>query len=237
MLEERSDEDWWTCDKLAMKEFARKNTNAARVPTTYWTGVDLKEIDGARLPPKWVMKPNHRSQVVFFGEGQPDSAVLKEITKGWLKTYERAYLGEWAYRMARRCLIVEEHLGAGKVINDYKIYVFGGTPRLIQVDSDRFSVHKRRFYTTDWEPLEFRNGFPIAPTHPVPKLLDTMLTAASELGRTFGFMRVDLYEANDAVYFGEVTPYPEGGMKPFWPDAVDRDLGYFWRQAQAITRC
>jgi hypothetical protein len=219
-----------------MKEFARSHTTEANIPTTYWAGVDLRELAGAKLPHKWILKPNHRSQSVFFGEGQAEPAQLNEITKGWLTTYEKAYLGEWAYRQARHCFIVEEHLGDGQVISDYKFYVFGGVPRLVQVDSDRFSGHRRRFYTTKWEPLEYTNVFPIAPTQTPPISLGKMLKAASELGSAFDFMRVDLYEANDAVYFGELTPYPEGGMKPFMPASLDRGLGDLWKEARGASR-
>lgn len=233
MLEDRSDQVAWTCDKLRMKEFALANTSAARVPDTYWSGVNVRHLGDVDLPADWVLKPNHRSQTVFLGEGHPDLDHLADLTKGWLRMYERAYLGEWAYRKARRCLMAEERLGDHCVINDYKFYVFGGVPRLIHVDTDRFSNHKRRFYTTDWQPLEYRNVYPLAPVQPPPKCLDKMLTAAADLGRAFDFIRVDLYDVDGEVYFGELTPYPGGGMEPFTPQSVDRELGDFWKQAAA----
>lgn len=233
MLKDRSVETAWTCDKLMMKEYAYRHTSRAYIPTTYWTGIDLNEMYKATLPKKWVLKPNHRSQAVLFGEGRPDLTNLKGATRNWLEIYERAFLGEWAYTQARRCFLVEEDLGNGSALDDYKFYVFGGDPHLVQVDSNRFSGHRRRFYTPNWEPLEYKNVFPMAAPQAQPRLLDTMLEAASDLGRRFDFIRVDLYEANETVYFGELTPYPEGGMKPFQPSSVDRELGGLWRTAAA----
>jgi hypothetical protein len=231
MLEDRSDQMAWTCDKLKMKEYAADNTRSARVPDTYWSGVDIRELANVELPPNWVLKPNHRSQSVFLGQGRPDVDELSKRTRGWLRMYERAHLGEWAYRRARRCFIAEERLGRQDVINDYKFYVFGGVPRLIHVDTDRFTLHKRRFYTPDWQPLEHRNVYPVAPIESAPKNLDRMLDAAADLGRPFDFIRVDLYDVEGEVYFGELTPYPGGGMEPFTPESVDRALGEYWTLA------
>ncbi|NYI69149.1 hypothetical protein BJY26_003455 [Spelaeicoccus albus] len=235
MLNDHSKQMAWTCDKLKMKEFARENTSNARIPETLWFGDNLADLCSRKLPLKWVLKPNHRSQAVYFGEGAPDLVQLAKSTRGWLRVYERAYFGEWAYREAKKCFLVEEHLGNGQVINDYKFYVFGGVPRLIQVDSDRFSGHQRRFYTTEWQPLDYTNVFPMASVQEAPGGLSKMLAAAADLGRTFDFIRVDLYEVHGTVYFGEITPYPEGGMKPFEPHSLDSELGGLWERAASST--
>lgn len=233
MIRERSDDLAWTCDKLRMKAYAAATTDFLSVPNTYWYGVDLNELHNIELPPHWVLKPNHRSQAVYFGTDTPDPGQLTIVTKGWLKTYERAYLGEWAYSTAQHCFLVEESLGGTQVLNDYKFYVFGGVPRLIHVDSSRFSRYQgRRFYTPSWTALEYTSAFPLGPIQAAPKFLDQMLAAASDLGRQFDFMRIDLYETEDRVFFGELTPYPGGGIHPFDPTDVDYELGSYWLAAR-----
>ncbi len=57
----------WTCDKLRMKEEAIRHGVA--VPQTYWSGHDLRELVDVQLPERWVLKPNHRSEIVHFGGG------------------------------------------------------------------------------------------------------------------------------------------------------------------------
>lgn len=237
MVRDRSQELAWTCDKLRMKAYAKANTDCLSVPNTYWHGTDLDELRNVDLPANWVLKPNHRSQAVHFGTDIADPGQLSIVTKGWLNTYERAYLGEWAYSTARHCFLVEESLGGNQVLNDYKFYVFGGVPRLIHVDTSRFTGRQqRRFYTPAWTALEYSNAFPIGPVQAPPKFLDQMLAAVRDLGKAFDFMRIDLYETEDQVFFGELTPYPGGGIHPFDPIEADYELGRFWLTARTSRK-
>src|SRR5258707_478012 len=59
----------WTCDKLAMKEHAR-HVPGLHIPDTLWAGTDLRELTSARLPEHWILKPDHRTGLVYFGHGQ-----------------------------------------------------------------------------------------------------------------------------------------------------------------------
>jgi hypothetical protein len=226
----------WTCDKLAMKEHARAIAGLS-VPRTYWAGSDLRELQGAALPAHWVLKPNHRSGLVYFGHGRPDASHLRELTATWLDPVQATKLGEWAYTRARPMLLAEEVIGdPGSSPPDYKFFVFGGEVAVIQVDTGRHTVHRRRFHRPDWSPLEVRSGgFPLAPAEPPPESLGRMLAVATELGAEFDFIRVDLYDVPGKVFFGEVTPYPGGGLKRFVPASFDTELGARW-QLPARTR-
>jgi hypothetical protein len=220
----------WTCDKLAMKEHACAIAGL-RVPRTYWAGRDLRELEGAALPAHWVLKPNHRSGLVHFGRGRPDIARLRELTAEWLDPFQSADLGEWAYSRARPLLLAEEVIGEpGSPPPDYKFFVFGGDVAAIQVDTGRHLVHRRRLYLPDWSPLDVRSGYwPLAATEPPPAGLDRMLAVAAELGAGFDFIRVDLYDVSEKVFFGEVTPYPGGGLDRFVPASFDAELGARWK--------
>ncbi len=128
-------------------------------------------------------------------------------------------------------LVAEERLGApGTSPADYKFYVFGGEVAEIQVDTDRHTAHRRRFYRSpDWHPIDAVFGVhPAAALESRPENLDTMLAIASELGRPFDFMRVDLYSVEGDVFFGELTPYSGSGLEAMEPPHFDLELGSKW---------
>lgn len=217
-----------TCDKLWMQDYAKDA--GLVVPKRIWAGTSLAELAQLDLPPRWVLKPNHSSGRVYFGEGEADLGELQSVTKGWMESQTSATLiDEWAYEKARKCFVVEERLGQSSAdLPDYKFFVFNGTPEIIQVDSSRFSGHERRLYTPDWEPLEVTNVYPLGPVAPRPFTLDQMLSAAAKLGRPFDFIRVDFYEVDGEVVFGELTPYPGGGIEPYSSLSLDAELGSKW---------
>lgn len=219
----------WTCDKLAMKEHARR-VPGVHLAATLWTGTDLRELAAASLPEHWILKPNHRSGLVHFGNGQPDIEQLSAATASWLRPVQAEDLGEWAYSRARPLLLAEEIIGTpGAPPPDYKFFVFDGAVAAVQVDVGRYAAHQRRLYRPDWSPLEVRyGGLPIAPVQPPPAGLDRMLTAAEQLSAGFEFVRIDLYDIGGEVYFGEFTPYPCGGLARFVPAAFDTELGARW---------
>lgn len=226
----------WTCDKLAMKEYVR-SVPGIHLPQVLWTGTDLRELAAAGLPEHWVLKPNHRSGLVHFGHGRPDVQELSSITAAWHRPAEAESLGEWAYSKARRLLLAEEFIGTpGSPPTDYKFFVFDGTVAAIQVDFSRHSAHTRRMYLADWSPLNVQyGGRPLAPPSPAPPVLDRMLAAAAALGAAFEFIRVDLYNVGDRIYFGEFTPYPSGGLARFTPASFDAELGARWNLPEATS--
>lgn len=217
-----------TCDKLRSKTFAAER--AVDTVQTFWSGTDLTELKHLKLPQHWVLKPNHRSGLVYLGTGAPDVDRLSSLTAGWLGEQLWSTAGEWAYSQADRCLILEQRLGnPGEDLPDYKFFVFSGRVELIQVDTERMVNHKRRLYSRDWEPYNVRLNYPIGPTGARPKNLDVMIETAQRLGSDFDFVRVDLYDFDDKIWFGELTPYPGGGGERFVPYFLDEVLGRTWQ--------
>lgn len=223
----------WTCDKLAMKSEVQRLAPGIRVPRTIWYGADVRELssdDG--VGECLVLKPNHRSGLVRFVETGEDVQQLHRETHTWLEERQDAALGEWAYSQARPLLLAEERLGGRESVPvDYKFFVFSGHVAVVQVDTDRFGKHGRRFYTPDWEPLEVRNVYPLGEPVVKPANLAEMLQCASRIGSVFDFMRVDLYDVDGEVYFGEVSPYPGGALERFTPRSFDVALGREWSLA------
>lgn len=236
ILHDRRPQLAWTCDKLSMKEHAAE-VPGLRIPQTLWSGLDLRELNTVDLPEHWVLKPNHRSQLVHFGTGRPDIPALLQLTESWL-TSVQSELGEWAYAQARPMFFVEEMLTApGAPPTDYKFLVFDGRVHSLLVNTGRFVDHHIRFYRPDWTPMDATlGGFKLGPILPRPVNLDDMLTVAGRLGRPFDFIRIDLYSIDGQTVFGEYTPYPQGGLEAITPLSYDRELGDAWTLPDLSSR-
>ncbi|WP_157943953.1 ATP-grasp fold amidoligase family protein [Blastococcus atacamensis] len=232
IVHDRRPELAWTCDKLAMKDYAMglHQETGVEVPETLWSGDDLGAVLGRTFHRPWVLKPNHRSGLVRFGRAsEPVDAQLVESTRTWLRDDQSVLLGEWAYSQARKLYVIEEDISAGEPLDDYKFLVFGGKVVVIQVDRGRFtSGHARTFYTRDWQPAPVADIVSIGEQVPAPENLDAMVHAAEALGGAYDFMRIDLYSTRGKVWLGELTPYPAGGTIPFEPRQFDRYLGEQW---------
>ena len=106
---------------------------------------------------------------------------------------------------------------------DYKVYVFNGIPKLIQVDFNRFSDHKRRFYDVNWNKMNFSYKYPDDEDIEIKKLvhLNEMLQMSKKISKNISFVRCDFYIAFDRIYFGEITFYPQAGLGKFNPEIWD----------------
>ena len=101
----------WACDKEAVKAHVAAVHPDVVIPATLWSGVDVGELAGRELPERWVLKPNHRTGLVYLGRGPTaDVTELRRVTRGWLAEEQAGQFGEWAYGGARRLLVVEEWL-------------------------------------------------------------------------------------------------------------------------------
>jgi hypothetical protein len=232
VLFDRRDVLAWTCDKLQMKEQARRRDPRIAVPRTIWHGTDLAELAALPLPERWVLKANHASQRVHLGSGRPTVAELERITSGWLEpSFQEASYREWAYQKAARVLVVEEWIGDddGTAPADLKFFCFDGRVAMVAVHLSRFSDHTVAFYDPSWRKLSVTvPGNPPVPDVPEPENLADLLDHATRLSAGFDFIRVDLYNTPRGVYLGEFTPYPASGWVVFEPATFDRTLGELW---------
>lgn len=118
---------------------------------------------------------------------------------------------------------------------DYKFFVFHGEPAMVVVDQDRFTAHTSTMLHPDWVPFRISGRFSQADALPEkPASYERMLEIARALGKDFTFCRVDLYDVDGHVYFGEITHNPGGGLVRLRPRAFDRALGNLWRNGTPI---
>ena len=140
-------------------------------------------------------------------------------------------LEEWAYSGHRQEIIMEEVLRNrdNQLPKDYKVFVFHGKAKLIQVDYDRFGNHTRSFYSPSWEKLDLICIYPLNGTlEQKPEELQEMLSYAEAIGSEIDFIRLDFYITEDGVKFGEATVYPGGGVDKFEPIELNRRLASYW---------
>jgi hypothetical protein len=152
--------------------------------------------------------------------------------ESWLETRYGKKSREYWYEAIPPRIVVEEYIDDPKhaVPPDLKFYVFHGRVEFVHVDFNRFSDNRsRRFFDRDWNPRDFRLGYPLGPVIDEPERLDEMITIAETLGKGFEFVRVDLYHTNDnELYFGEITLAPGAGTEKFSPTKSDFNFGSHW---------
>lgn len=198
----------------------------------------IEAINWDELPDKFVMKTTNGggglNVIVCNDKSKIDiNEVRKKLEASDPIVRKRSGGREWAYYGLRRKIIVEklllnkENPAAG--IDDYKIFCYGGVPKYIIVDVDRYIGHKRNFYDTSWNNLHIESDCPKADKEiSKPENLDRMLQIAATLSEDFPYVRVDLYIVDGEIYFGELTFYPWSGYVQFKPDKFDYKLGSFF---------
>lgn len=212
------------------------------VPTLgVWKRFD--EIDFARLPNRFVLKCTHDSASVVLCKDKTsfDCFSAREKLAEALRTDYYHYEGkQWAYKGVERRIIAEEYLDEGSNVGltDYKFMVFGGKCRCVFVCSGRQSGLRLDAYDTDWQLMPFtRNNHPnMKERVPRPQCYDTMLMLAENIAKFVNnpFVRVDFYQVEGKVYFGEITFYPEGGLGRFSPIEWDYVMGE-WIKLDGIS--
>jgi hypothetical protein len=127
----------------------------------------------------------------------------------------------------RRRILFEELIddGAGVTPDDFKLHVFQGRVRWIQVHTDRFGDHRTRMYWPDWTPAPFNLRYDDKALQPAPEGLEEMIAVASRLCAPFDFMRADFYQAPGRIVFGELTNYTGAGRMSLRPLSFDFALG------------
>lgn len=153
------------------------------------------------------------------------------LVNSWRKKEYYRISREWAYLGAKKSqIIVEQYLSQedGTELLDYKLFCFNGEVKFMKIDFDRFSNHRANYYDLEMNLLPFGEAeFPRCPNKKFdkPKNLQTMVNLAERLSKNFPFVRVDFYNINGVIYFGELTFYPSSGYTRFIPDDADFELG------------
>lgn len=197
-----------------------------------WSTFD--EIDFNKLPQKFVLKTNHGTGTNYIVQDKNaiDKKDVKKKLEEWLNTNYAYKLGlEMHYKDIRPKIIAEQYMeDIDGELKDYKFLCFGGEVYYCWVDSGRFSDHRRNVYNLKWE-LESWNQHTYKNTDkplPKPKNFDLMVKLAKQLCRGFPHVRVDFYNIDGRIYFGEMTFTNSSGFEKIIPHEYNLMLGDLW---------
>lgn len=221
-------------DKIEAKKYVASKFEGGEyiIPTLgIWNSVD--EIEWDKLPQKFVIKVSSDSGgiVVCKDKQKLDICAAKKVLSyGWGRDCS-VRNKEYPYRNITPRIIAEEYKEdeSGYELKDYKIFCFNGEPKLLFVATDRqkdTEETKFDFYDLQWNHLPFKNGHPNSKRSlEKPKNFEQMLDIARKLSAGIPHVRIDLYNCNGNIYFGEMTFFHNSGMVPFEPLEWDFKLG------------
>ncbi len=220
-------------DKCAVKEYVADKIGEQYIIPTLGIWDDPDKIDFDALPDQFVLKCNHNSGLgmcVCQDKSILDILKVKRGLRKGLKQKYYLYGREWPYKNVPPRILAEQYLAntSGLELPDYKFMCFHGKVRCIFTCTDRFSAAglKVTIFDTDWKKMPFGRKRPNS-SQPIPKPVhfEQMLVLAEILSDGIPFVRVDFYEVDQKIYFGELTFYPGSGFEEFSPPEWDNKLG------------
>lgn len=217
-------------DKFKVRELVKEKIGSKYLIEQYGVYKEVDEININSLPEQFVLKPNNGAGKVIICSDKRNHNWEKEFKKikKWLKENYYYVNGEWQYKDIDPVIICEKLLQED--IIDYKIFCFNGIPKFIQVISNREgSNYHSNYYDLDWNLMDIdRIDHGQSQTDiKKPECLKEMLDISERLSDIFPFVRVDLYEINGKVYFGETTFTPSNGLIKFHPEKYDEVFGEY----------
>lgn len=219
-------------DKYEVKDYVAKQIGEKYIIPTIGVWDKFEDIDFAKLPNKFVLKCTHDSGGIFICKDKSEFDIAKakkKIKKSLKRNYY--YSGrEWPYKNVKPRIIIEEYMYNGNEpdLFDYKFMCFNGKVMCSFVCSERYleSGLKITFFDRDWKRMPFQRKYNNSDIEiEKPKNYDLMIELAEKLSKNIPFVRVDFYEIDGNVYFGELTFFPGGGFEPFYPEEWDIKLG------------
>lgn len=187
---------------------------------------NTEDICFEKLPNSFVLKLNNGSgyNMIVKDKLKLNFKKTKDILNEWLSSDFYQLNREKQYKGIKQYILCEEYINddSGE-LRDYKFFCFDGKVKFIQVDNNRFSNHIQNFYDINWNKLDFTYVCEKSNLlDKKPNKLEEMIFICEKLSSKFPFVRVDLYYAENKIYFGELTFTPNNGMESIYP--LEKDL-------------
>lgn len=219
-------------DKYLVKDYITQVGGVNIIPTL---GVydRFEDIDLEKMPDKFVLKATHDSGTVVICKDKAkfDKEAARKLFRKKLAKKYWLMDREWPYKDVKPRIIAEQFMvdESGTELKDYKWFCFDGEPKYLFIATDRQAEGedtKFDFFDMDFNHLPIRNGHPNA-TKPIakPRGFDDMKEIARKLSKRLPHVRVDLYDINGEIYFGELTFCHWGGWVSFQPQEWDKKFG------------
>ena len=220
-------------DKYKVKQYVSKIIGSEHIIPTLGVFDSFGQIDFATLPEQFVIKCTHDSggMAICHDKKTFDIKKAKRRISKYLKRDFYYLYREWPYKAAEHKIIIEKYMenNSGEGLIDYKFYCFNGKPRFLYISKglENHSTARISFLNLDWTfaPYERSDFKTFDKLPPKPTCFDEMVMIAKKLSQGFAFIRVDLYQIDDVVYFSELTFFPCAGYMPLKNDKHDFELG------------
>lgn len=217
-------------DKLTVREHIANELGADYLFPLLGHWETFSDIDFDTLPDKFVLKCNHDSGSVKIIEDKYsiNKEELEQFFTARLKMNPYVLGREYPYRDVKPCIIAEKFMETtdGKGINDYKFFCFNGEPKIMFIATDRATDVKFDFFDMEFNHLNIQNIHDNADFPPKkPRCFDEMKRLAQKLSKDMAFVRIDFYEIDGKIYFGEYTFFHGGGFYLFNPEKWEKELG------------
>ncbi|HLJ61283.1 MAG TPA: ATP-grasp fold amidoligase family protein [bacterium] len=220
-------------DKYAVREYVKERIGEQALTRLYWVTKDPADIPFDALPDKFVVKPTHASGWIVLVQDKTrlNQRELVGTCQRWLRENFFHCSRERPYKSIVPRIMIEEYIndGTGLVPRDYKLHVFDGRVEIISVMAGRFQDIRCTVHRRPWTKLDIKWGMEQLDADPAPpRHLEAMIEYAEALAKGLDYVRVDLYDTADKVYFGELTPTPGAGTFAFEPREFDNEMGKLW---------
>ena len=229
-------------DKIAVKDYVREKIGDEHIIKTLGIWDSYDDIDFETLPEQFVLKCNHDSGglVIVKDKEKLDRRKAGKIISSSLKVNYYKKYREWPYKNVQPRIIAETYVvdEATNSLNDYKFFCFNGKVKCFKIDFNRFIKHQANYYDENCNLLPFgEKDFPRDSSADIkmPPVIDEMKKMAEIIAAGHPFLRVDLYYANNHIYFGEITFFPASGFGKIEPVEWDSILGE-WINLEMITK-
>ncbi len=220
-------------DKYEVREYIKDKIGEEYLIPLLGAYEKVEDIDFETLPNQFVIKCTHDSGglVICRDKTQLDiKSVKKKINKSLRRNYYY-YSREWPYKDVKPRIIIEKYMEdkKSKELLDYKFFCFNGQPMFIYISEglENHKTAKISFLDMNFKKEKFKRTdyreFESLPSKPVN--FEKMKEISKKLSKGHPFLRVDLYEINNKIYFGELTFSPCGGYIPIDPIEYDEKIG------------
>ena len=220
-------------DKHEVKKYVADKIGKDYIIPTLGVWDKFDDIDFDALPEQFVLKCTHDSGglVICKDKSQLDIEQARKKIDKCLKRNYYWHGREWPYKNVRPRIIAEQYMEDEETaeLRDYKFFCFDGVAKALFIATDRSNKEEETkfdFYDMEFNHLPFTNGHPNANSAPQkPENFDKMRELAGKLSENIPHLRVDFYEVNGRIYFGELTFSHWNGMTPFGPEEWDETFG------------
>lgn len=231
-LYDRNPEYTKMVDKYEAKRYVADIIGQEFIIPTLGVYDKFDEIDFDKLPEQFVIKCTHDSGgiIICKDKSKLDIKKAKNKINRSLKT-NYYYAGrEWPYKNVKPRIIIEKYMtnNDGTEIKDYKFFTFNGEPKLMYVSEGSHTEYQQiAFFDMNYNQQNIKrrdyNNFKILPEKPIN--FNLMISLSKKLAKNIPHLRVDFYEIDKKVYFGELTFYTGSGFIPFEDEEWNRRIG------------